>query len=412
VTRVLIRAIAAGGDGVGTLDDGKTVFVPRSAPGDTAEIAIVEQRARFARGRLVALLERGPERTEPDCPHYVEDECGGCQLQHLDYPAQLAAKGRVVGDALRRIGRLELDADPDVVPAPEPWRYRARVTLGAALGRIGYHPLGTPAHVFDLRDCHIARTRLMDLWRAVSRHRPLLPDRLASLGLREDREGGSHVVAVTDDQRAWDAAPLARALGQEGVTLWWRPHGGAARAVAGAQGAYPVLAFEQVHPAFGARIRDQAVSALGPVNGQRVWDLYAGTGETARALSDAGADVTAVEIDRSAVAWGIASTRNASGKGDVTWRRGRVEDEAVALPDPEAVVANPPRTGLARVVAERLDMLASSGRLTRLAYLSCDAATLARDVRRLPHLKLARLTAYDLFPQTAHVETLALLEAA
>ncbi|KPK03135.1 MAG: hypothetical protein AMS20_11390, partial [Gemmatimonas sp. SG8_28] len=110
---MLIRAIAAGGDGVGTLDDGKTVFVPRSAPGDTAEIAIVEHRARFARGRLVALLERGPERTEPDCPHYVEDECGGCQLQHLDYPAQLAAKRRVVGDALRRIGRLELDADPD-----------------------------------------------------------------------------------------------------------------------------------------------------------------------------------------------------------------------------------------------------------------------------------------------------------
>jgi 23S rRNA (uracil1939-C5)-methyltransferase len=412
VTRVHIRAIAAGGDGVGTLDGGKTVFVPRSAPGDTADIAIVEERARFARGRLVTLLERGPERTEPDCPHYVEDECGGCQLQHLDYTAQLEAKRGVVGDALRRIGRVELHANPEVVPAPEPWRYRARVTLSAARGRIGYRGLGTPARVFDLRDCHIARTRLMDLWRAVAQHVPLLPERLAGLGLREDRDGGSHVVALTDDQRAWDAAPLARALGQEGVTLWWRPHGGAARAVAGAQSAYPVLAFEQVHPAFGARIRDQAVSALGSVKGHRVWDLYAGTGETARALSDAGADVTAVEVDRSAVAWGIARTGAVLGRTGVTWRRGRVEDEAAALPDPDAVVANPPRTGLARAVAERLDMLAASGRLTRLVYLSCDAATLARDVRRLPHLRLTRLRAYDLFPQTAHVETLALLEAA
>lgn len=412
MTRVRIRAIAAGGDGVATLDDGKAVFVPRTAPGDTVAIAIVESRARFARGRLVSLLERGPARAEPRCPHYVEDECGGCQLQHLEYAAQLAAKRRVVGDALRRVGGLELDTDPDIVPAPEPWRYRARVRLAAAPGRIGYRRMAQPSRVFELHDCHIARSRLMDLWRAVSRHRELLPERLTGLGLREDREGGSHVLVETDEPRPWDAAPLVRAVDQARLTLWWRPRRGAARAVAGAHSAYPALAFEQVHPVFGARIRDDAIAALGAVAGRTVWDLYAGTGDAARALARAGARVTAVEVDRSAVAWGRAQSPSAGPGSVVSWRRGRVEDEVALLPEPDAAVANPPRMGLARAVADRLDALAASGRLGRLAYVSCDPATLARDVRRLPHLRLTRITAYDLFPQTAHVEALALLEAA
>jgi 23S rRNA (uracil1939-C5)-methyltransferase len=394
------------------LNDGKTVFVPRTAPGDTADIAIVEDRARFARGRLVSLVERGPERTEPGCPHYVDDDCGGCQLQHLAYTAQLAVKRRVVADTLRRIGGVRLPGDPEIVPAPEPWRYRARVTLAAAGGRVGYHRVLMPGRVFDLTDCRIARTSLMDLWRGIAAHRELLPDRLTGLALREDCDGGQHVVAETGDQRPWDATRLARALERERVTLWWRPHRGAARAVAGAGSAYPVLAFEQVHPAFGARIRDDAVAALGAVAGRSLWDLYAGTGDAARVLADSAASVTAVEVDRSAVVWGSAQPTSVDGGKRITWRRGRVEDEVDVLPDPDAVVANPPRAGLARPVAERLDALAAAGRLGRLVYVSCDPATLARDIRRLPHLRLTRVTAYDLFPQTAHVEALALLEAA
>jgi 23S rRNA (uracil1939-C5)-methyltransferase len=269
-----------------------------------------------------------------------------------------------------------------------------------------------PGRVFDLTDCRIARASLMELWHDTAAHRALLPDRLTGLALREDRDGAHHVVAETGDQRPWDATGLARALTRDRVTLWWRPFRGAARAVAGARSAYPVLAFEQVHPAFGARIRDDAVAALGSVAGRNVWDLYAGTGDAAHALADSGATVTAVEVDRSAVAWGRARAPSKEDGTGIVWRQGRVEDEVGGLPNPEAVVANPPRAGLARPVVDRLDALAAAGRLGRLAYVSCDPATLARDIRRLPHLRLTRVTAYDLFPQTAHVETLALLEAA
>ena len=118
MSAVRILRIAGGGDGVGKLEDGRTVFVPRSAPGDLVELGQVREQRRYARARVARLLEPSPDRVVPRCPHYVQDECGGCQLQHLAAPAQREARRTIVGDALRRIARLEA-ADPEVVPAPE-----------------------------------------------------------------------------------------------------------------------------------------------------------------------------------------------------------------------------------------------------------------------------------------------------
>ncbi|MBE0591441.1 MAG: class I SAM-dependent RNA methyltransferase, partial [Gemmatimonadales bacterium] len=290
MSRVRIRSVAAGGDGVGSLDDGRTVFVPRTAPGDTVECTVVESRPRYARGMLVALLEAGPDRTAPECPHYEADRCGGCQLQHLTYEAQLGAKRRIVGDALRRIGRLDVE-DPDLVPSPEQWRYRTRVALKGSRGRIGYHRVDDPVAVFDLADCRLAGTALMGLWQAVSRARRRLPSPVSTLALREDRDGGRHVVVESPSPGVWDAQPLAREVGDPGVSYWWRPSRGAARVVAGPATGFPVLAFEQVHPTMGDRIRGDAVAALGKVEGTVVWDLYGGSGDTSRALAARGADV-------------------------------------------------------------------------------------------------------------------------
>lgn len=411
MTRVRIRAVAAGGDGVGTLEDGRTVFIPRTAPGDTVECTVVAHRPRYARGALVAVLDAGPDRTAPECPHYDADRCGGCQLQHLAYDAQLAAKQRIVGDALRRIGRIDA-ADPELVPSPARWRYRTRVTLNGAGGRIGYHRVDDPVDVFDLIDCLLACNGLMDLWRAVAGTRGSLPHAVSALALREDREGGRHVVVESPPSCAWDAGPLARGVGDPDVSYWWRPSGGAARVVAGPRTGFPVLAFEQVHPALGDRIRADAVAALGDVGGAVVWDLYAGSGDTSRALAALGGEVWAVEADGGAVAWGRARAREWDGGSAIRWEAGRAEDLVSRLPEPGAVVVNPPRTGLDARVAEALERRASAGPALRLVYVSCDPATLARDLRRMPHLRLRAVQAYDLFPQTAHVETVAVLEAA
>jgi len=411
MTLVPIRSIAAGGDGVGTLEDGRVVFVPRTAPGDVVECRITESRRRWARAVRLSLVEPGPGRAEPECPHYDADRCGGCRLQHLSYEAQLAAKARIVGDALRRIGGLETD-DPPIAPSPSLWRYRARVTLHAERGRIGYHRVGEANGVFDLTDCRIAREPLMTLWRAVSSERRLLPADLTALGLREDGEGALHVVVESPAARAWDAVPLAQAVGDPTVRHWWRPEGGAARVLAGPPSAFPVLAFEQVQPGLGGDIRAQAVAETGAASGSVAWDLYAGVGETARALAARGVDVWAVEADRAAVAWGRDRARGWDRGAAVRWEAEAAERAVARLPDPDVAVVNPPRTGLGAEVAEALQRRAERTRPFRVVYVSCDPATLARDLRRMPGLGLRSVRAFDLFPQTAHVETLSVLEAA
>jgi 23S rRNA (uracil1939-C5)-methyltransferase len=245
----------------------------------------------------------------------------------------------------------------------------------------------------------------MALWQVLRRLRPLMPARLAGIVLRRDREGGRHVVFQTKDGEVWGGAArlLAELRRQETpATLWWRPEGGGPRAMAGADQAYPATVFEQVHPEMGDLVRAHALEAIGAVRGRRVWDLYAGIGETTAALSSAGAAVESVESDRRAVA-------EAEQRGPPARRlAGRVEHVLNQLHPPDLVVTNPPRTGMDARVTEALERL----RPERLVYVSCDPATLARDLARLPGYRLADLSAFDLFPQTAHVETVAVLERA
>ena len=169
-----ITRIAVGGEGVGRLSDGRVVFVPRTAPGDRIRLreGSLQRHRNFARAEVGAIVESGPGRVAPPCPHYGQDRCGHCQLQHLAYDAQLAAKQAIVGDALRRIGKLDVE-DPEIVEAVEEWRYRAKIRLAVrgAGGRaggvltVGLHPYDRPGHVFALTDCHIADFRLMAVWR-------------------------------------------------------------------------------------------------------------------------------------------------------------------------------------------------------------------------------------------------------
>lgn len=338
-----ILRIAAGGDGVGRLDDGRTVFVPRTAPGDLAELTDVRPAKRFARARLGRLLEPSPDRVEPPCPHYGRDECGGCQLQHLAYPAQLEARRSIAGEALRRLARLDV-ADPPIEPAEQTLGYRTKLTLA----------------VFDLDWCHITAAPLNQLWQVAGRARALLPARLEQIVLRIDRGG-----------RAGDEAPA-------GV-------------------------FEQVHPRMGDRVRAFAIEPLGPTAGRTVWDLYAGVGDTTAALARGGARIESVEIDRWAVAYaertGPPATRHV----------GAVEAMAGKLRQPDLVVTNPPRTGM----DARVPPVLRQRRPARIVYVSCDPATLARDIGRLgPSYRLLEARCFDLFPQTAHLETVAVLERA
>src|SRR5258708_24783601 len=182
-----IPGIAAGGDGVGRLADGRAVCVPRAAPGERVELKekSLKLHRTYARAELGTIVAGAAARVAPPCPHYERDHCGGCQLQHLAYDAQLAAKRAIVGDALRRIGKFDV-TDPELVEATEEWRYAAKITLAVKTRRgsgmtLGLQPYDRPNGVFPLADCHITDHRLMELCRELRQPLELLPPPLAQL---------------------------------------------------------------------------------------------------------------------------------------------------------------------------------------------------------------------------------------
>lgn len=412
---VTISGIAAGGDGIGRLADGRAVFVPRSAPGERVRLrpGSLKLHRNFGRGEVGEVVAAGATRVTPPCPHYLQDRCGGCQLQHLSYDAQLAAKRAIVGDALRRIGKLDV-ADPEMVEAVEELRYQAKISLTVSRTggdsvdglAVGLHPYDRPGRVFPLIDCHLTDRRLMALWRELRLHLDLLPERLSRLTMRLDRDGRRHVIAESAGEPWLNARQLRAALpdGDE-VSWWWHPERGAARVVAGPVTGSPATGggFEPMNPEMDGIARAWAVEQLGDVSGRVVWDLYGGLGDTAALLAGRGAQVVSVDVDERAVAW--AKQRPVA--APVRFIAGRVEDVLPGLPAPQAVLVHPPGAGLHWDVTLRL----MGAPVARLVYLSRDPATLARDLHRLSvNYRVTAVRAFDLFPQTAQVGTVAVLE--
>ena len=399
---VRILRIAAGGDGVGRLADGRTVFVPRSAPGDLIETVDLRLHARFARASLGRLVEPGPGRVAPRCAHYRDDACGGCQLQHLDQPSQHAARRAIAGDALRRIAKLSLD-DPELESRGPEWNYRSRITLAVDPrgGVAGFHRVGDGEGVFPLVRCEIADERLNAVWHLVASACAEWPAALSHIVLRVGRDDNVHVVfrGPVKPDGAWGDQP-------EFVSWWEAPDARPRRLSGGNGGAdqIPPGVFEQVHRSMGARVRDFAIEQLGPVDGELVWDLYAGVGETSTLLAQRGARVESVELDPEAVA-----TAERAGADRVVRHTGTVESWVDRMSPPSAAITNPPRAGMAESVVRAL--VSRSPR--RIVYISCDPATLARDLSRVgTRYRVSGLRSFDLFPQTAHVETVVRLDRA
>ena len=397
--RVAIDSIAAGGDGVGRAE-GLAVFVPRTAPGDVADVTLSLQ-GRFARGTVSRLVHPAADRIEPRCRHYVRDRCGGCQLQHMDYDAQLRAKARIVSDAMQRIARRPL-TEVDVRRSPAAWHYRNKLTL--ALRRAhdtwiaGLHAYDNPDQVFALEECPITDDRVVAGWREVIAAGELLPRaralrgavRLSDQGLSFVLEGGRTW------QRAYEFADRAPSL----RAIWWEPdRGGRRRTILDRRGAAtPDASFAQVNPSTAVLLRTHVVEMVLRHKPAAAIDAYAGAGATASMLASAGVAVTAIELDPIAARW--SANELPPGSRSIA---ARVEN---ALPDAlpaDVVVLNPPRAGVHERVTAALAEATPQPRA--VVYVSCNPATLARDVARLPNYRIASLVGFDMFPQTAHVET-------
>lgn len=444
IVELTIDAIAAGGDGVGRDADGRAVFVPLTAPGDRVRAAVVTAKPRWARARMVELLEPAADRRDAPCP--VFGECGGCRLQHLPWPRQAAAKQTVVTAALRRIGGLDVEV-AETICAGEPLGYRNRVTLtvrpirldldGEVPARAGFHGLHRPGEVIDCPNCLLAEPAVQAAWEALAPW-DCLPEALgenAELRVTIRASASGHVALLVEGgSAAGNRDELCERLPKLESYLWIDDEGvrcqlaGRATFAEEWQGIRFQLdptVFLQVNRAaaaamddwLDARIADEFdlatrhenrredMESLGKdlMGGLRVADLYAGVGARAIRWARNGAEVATCEVDSLACDAFRAAARRQAGYIDI--RQGRVE-EHLELMDADLVIVNPPRAGLSEEVREAL----STGPARVVAYVSCDPATLARDLKPITgSYEVAAVQPFDAFPQTAHVETIAWL---
>ncbi len=396
------------------------VFVHRTAAGEKVEVELTERRERWARGRLLRILEPSPERREAPCAFYAE--CGGCTLEHLTYPAQLRAKSRIVADALTRIGKIAI-AEPEVVASPREHRYRNRVSfalrrLGNGQVVAGFHALGDPQRVVEIDGaCLLPEEPISQVWDRLRAAwgpdaRRLPSGERLRLTLRGSTAGDVSLL-VEGGHTPGRPEQLIEAV--DGLTsIWHRPGGAGAALIAGAPGLPETwgdetvdltgAAFLQVNRSAAALLEEHLMAEIGDMRDRRVVDAYCGVGLHARRLAHGGAEVIGVELDADAVAAATAAAPDGA-----TFIEGAVEAVLPGLLPADLVILNPPRAGLDAAVPEAL-RAEPPGRIT---YVSCNPATLARDLQRLGDaFRLESIRCFDLFPQTAHVETVAVLRRA
>jgi 23S rRNA (uracil1939-C5)-methyltransferase len=409
-----IESIATGGDGVARRD-GLVVFVPRTAPGDVVRVAMGNSnKARFSRAKLVQVIEPSSTRVDAPCEHYKVDNCGGCQLQHMNYNAQLEAKASIIENTIERIAKRRVEVPP-VEPSVEEWRYRRKLTM--ALRRrgerwiAGLHPYDAPGNVFELDDCPITAREVLDIWSELMQASRWLPHEASLRGAVSIND--KEITFVLEGGREWansaklfDAAPSL-------TELWWtplngrrellhsRPRSESAREDSPEGGTALGASFMQVNARVADEIREYVLGVLNGHAPRTLIDAYAGRGDLAIAASHSGIVTVAIELDRNAVAAGRSRLLPPS-----RMVAGLVEDRLESALPADVVVLNPPRSGLNEQVPKQLDAAARNAHSPRaLIYVSCDPATLARDIARLTAYRVASVRAFDMFPQTAHVET-------
>ncbi len=418
--------------------DGYVVFVADGIPGDRVRAVVEKSKRAYAEARVVEVLEPSPDRIERKAHH------PGAPWQVLPYERQLEAKHAQVDDALRRIGRLDgFELEP-IVEAVEPWRYRNKLeysfgTDGAGRLVCGFHAPGRWNEIVEITDCLLAssagnavRDRVVDWCRAQGL---TAFDRLSGEGflrnlvVRESRTGGELQVRLVTSPGRLDREGLVRAVDPVGGLLWTRldsvaetTQGGETELLAGSDrleeeiGGMRVQispsAFFQTNTEMAEQLYRLAIEYAAPAASDRIYDLYCGIGTIGLLMAPRAGQVWGLELAEDAIADAIANAK----LNEVENARFFAGDVRLALRElveragrPDVLVVDPPRSGLSQKVVRRV--IEAGPR--RIVYVSCNPTTLAPNAAQLVAdggYRLRRVRAVDMFPQTPHIECVALLE--
>lgn len=387
---VTTERLAYGGDAVAH-HDGLTIFVPLAAPGERLRVRVVERKKNYARAVIESIIEPSPARRAPACAYF--GDCGGCQLQHLQYKEQLAAKAGFIRDALLRIGKTEWPPEIPVLHADE-YGYRARAQVKMRAGqplvgqaiRIGFNRLSSNA-VCDVASCPV-----------------LVPELDGALArLRQRVREAPDILRLPEIEMAAGETGIAFAPEIAGL-----PSGAITRTVNDLTYRFSPQTFFQGNALLLETLIDEA---LDDYSGRVAVDLYAGVGLFTLPLARRFGRVISIESSREAARY---ATQNVAANqlSNIELKHARVEqwlhdfttERSVGDEPVDLILLDPPRAG----AAEAIDGIVAL-KPERLVYVSCDPTTMARDLRRLLDHRYAldRVTGIDLFPQTYHVETVA-----
>lgn len=416
----VLTDVAYGGDALGRLPDGRVLFASHALPGEEALVRVYEERRDFARGQTVQVLRAAPARVAPPCPAFTAG-CGGCSWQHAAYGEQLAIKRRVVVDQLRRIGRFEA-AEERVRPTigmREPWHYRnqARFSLGRRYGDLGFTERASH-RLLRVDHCWITHPAINALLERLQGRLAGLQRHVHQVVVRVGANTGQLLVApalpevpeIETGQPSLEEELLGTRFRLQGPSFFQVNTRREIRDLAGIvdQPRLPL-------PADGVSMAEilalLVADRLEPRGDELVIDAYSGVGTFALLLAPLVGEVVGIEEAQTAVA---DAEHNGRKFPNVRFIQGKAEEVLPRLAlrrRPDAVVLDPARVGAHPAVLEAL--LAPSLRPPRLVYVSCDPATLARDLRILVDggYTLQHVQPVDLFPQTYHVECVAALAA-
>lgn len=408
--QVRVGAVAHGGHCVAR-HEGRVLFVRHALPGELVEVAITSEHDRYAHADAVRVVEPSPDRVPPPCPHAGPTQCGGCDFQHVSPQAQRRLKADVIAEQFDRLARLTVEVVVEELSGgPLGWRSR----IGFAVDDEGVVGLRRHrSHVLEpIQHCPLATDAVNDMaiparrWPGVrgidavassAGDRAVLIDAPTTVSRPElaSRVEESIAVSVHDGR-----APANRVRGHRAVREF----------VAAYRYRVSIAGFWQVHPAAPARLAELVLEALEPRSGETVLDLYGGAGLFARMLAERvgrSGRVTVIESDPIACRDAAANLRDAPATARV--RKARVDQALAAKPPAPAdlVVLDPPRAGAGAKVVKQIAARAPRA----IAYVSCDPATLARDVATFAAhgYRMEWLRALDCFPMTAHVECVAAL---
>ncbi len=416
---ILVDGLGVAGDGVGRLPDGRVVFVAGALPGDRVRVRLAETKKRVQFAELLEILEPSPERTESRCKLEL---CGGCPLKGLSLAAQSDLKRQRVVETMRRLGGLDVAAKlGPVVQVGDGWRARHRVRLHAAFAgkrwRLGYHERHSNRLV-PISSCPVIWPELEQAALGLVSVLDRLPEAagLTSVEVAYSRRDGRAGAKLTGEGPVALYVAWLREVGLElGVEI---EAGGKSfrsgnlelrydhRRAEAFDLRFEPGVFTQAHPQVNDRMVDTVLGWVRPGQAPRVLELHAGIGNFSLPMALAGTRVVAVERQRRAA---VLCARNARTAGLELEVQDTTDEEALArLEGFDTVVLDPPRAG-ARAVAEALGPAKD---VRRVVYVSCDPATLARDAAILTAggFGLSGIEAFDMFPETPHVETVVLFE--